>query len=92
VTISPEDELMPGHATISATSAETGDNVAQIDAIVEGDPVEMNFNVKFITDVLSVITTPQVALETTSAVEPGVVKPVGKEDFSHIIMPMQFGR
>lgn len=92
VTITPEDELMPGHATISATSAETGDNVAQIDAIVEGDPIEMNFNVKFITDVLSVITTPQVALETTSAVEPGVVKPVGKEDFSHIIMPMQFGR
>ncbi len=92
VSILPEDELMPGHATISATSAETGDNVAQIDAIVEGDPIEMNFNVKFITDVLGVITTPQVALETTSAVEPGVVKPVGAEDFSHIIMPMQFGR
>lgn len=92
VRIIQANELMPGYAIISATSAETGDNVAQIDAVVDGDDIEMNFNVKFITDVLGVISTPQVALETTSTVEPGVLKPVGKDDFVHIIMPMQFGR
>ncbi len=92
VRISQANELMPGSAVISATSAETGDNVAQIDADVDGEDIEMSFNVKFITDVLGVINTPQVALETTSAMEPGVLKPVGKDDFVHIIMPMQFGR
>jgi DNA polymerase-3 subunit beta len=92
VRITQANELMPGNAVISATSAETGDNVAQIDAVVDGEDIEMNFNVKFITDVLGVISTPQVALETTSTVEPGVLKPVGKDDYVHIIMPMQFGR
>jgi DNA polymerase-3 subunit beta len=92
VSIDPGNEMTGGYATVSATSTETGDNVAQVDAEVEGDPIELNFNVKYLTDVLGVIGTPQVALETTSAVEPGVVKSVGEDDFLHIIMPMQFGR
>ena len=71
---------------------ETGDNEAQIEASVDGDPIEIAFNVKYMTEVLGVIDTPQVALETTNANEPGVVKPVGDNDFVHIIMPMQFGR
>ncbi len=83
---------MPGHAVIAATSAETGDNVAQIDASVEGDQIEIAFNVKYMNDVLSIIDTPQVALETSSPMEPGVLKPVGDNDFVHIIMPMHFGR
>jgi len=92
VRIEPGDEITPGYAVVAATSAETGDNVAQIDANVEGDPIEIAFNVKYMTDVLNVIDTPQVALETTSSMEPGVLKPVGDSDFVHIIMPMHFGR
>jgi len=86
------EEGQPGSATITATSTETGSNEAVVDADVEGEGVELNFNVKYLTDVLSVVGTPQVALETTSSVEPGVVKSVGSDDFLHIIMPMQFGR
>ena len=92
VRVEPGDELQPGHAVISATSSETGDNVAQIDANVDGDPIEIAFNVKYMTDVLNVIDSPQIALETTRATEPGVVKPVGSDEFFHIIMPMHFGR
>jgi DNA polymerase-3 subunit beta len=92
VVIEPGNGESDGYATISATSAETGSNVAQVDAEVEGAKVELNFNVKYLTDVLSVVNTPQVALETNSSTEPGVVKSVGSDDFLHIIMPMQFGR
>lgn len=92
VKIEPGNELMPGSATISATSAETGDNVAQIDATVEGEEIEIAFNVRYMGQVLSVMGSPQVALETTLSTEPGVIKPVGDDDFVHIIMPMHFGR
>lgn len=92
VRIEPGDEITPGYTTISATSTETGDNVAQIDANVNGESVEIAFNVKYMNDVLSVVGTPQVALETSSSMEPGVIKPVGKDDFTHVIMPMHFGR
>jgi DNA polymerase-3 subunit beta len=86
--ISPGDELMPGHITLAATSTELGDNVGQVDAAIEGDPVEIAFNAKYLIDILSVVDSAQVALETTSAASPGVLRPVGDEDFIHVIMPM----
>lgn len=92
VRVEPGNELMPGYAVISATSEETGDNVAQIDASVDGGKIEIAFNVRYMTQVLNVLNTPQVALETTRASEPGVIKPVGSDEFVHIIMPMHFGR
>lgn len=86
--IVPGDELMPGHITLAATSAELGDNVGQLDASIEGDPLEIAFNAKYLIDVLTVIDTAQVILETTSSSSPGLMRPVGDDDFIHVIMPM----
>jgi DNA polymerase-3 subunit beta len=90
--LEPGDELTPPYASISATSQEMGDNVAQVDAQVDGPAMEVAFNVKYLGDVLGVIETPQVVLETTSATEPGVIRPVDDPGFVHIVMPMHFGR
>lgn len=92
VSVKPGDELMPGYATISAISAETGDNMAQIDASVEGDEVEIAFNVRLLNQLLGVIEAPQVVLETTKSTAPGLIRPAGDDDFLHVIMPMHFGR
>jgi len=73
---------------IAASSAEMGDNVSEIDAQVEGKPIEIAFNVRFLMDVLSVADAAQVVLETTTGSSPGVIRPVGTEDFVHVIMPM----
>ncbi|TFH42883.1 MAG: DNA polymerase III subunit beta, partial [Lysobacterales bacterium] len=54
--------------------------------------VEIAFNVRFLVDVLGAVDTPNVALETSSASSPGVVRPVGRDDFLHVIMPMHLGR
>jgi DNA polymerase-3 subunit beta len=90
--IKPGSELTPGHVTITATAAETGDNVAELDATVDGTPVEIAFNVKYLVDALNVIETPNVALETSTASSPGVIRPVGREDFICVIMPMHLGK
>jgi DNA polymerase-3 subunit beta len=84
--------LEPGRLEISATAAETGSNETVVDATVEGEAIEIAFNVRFLVDVLSVIDTPNVALETTTPSSPGVVRPVGREDFLHVVMPMHLGR
>ena len=81
-----------GKMTLTANSAESGDNVGEIDATVDGEPVEIAFNARYLADVLNVLHTPQVALETTSAASPGVIKPVGRDDFTHVIMPMHIGK
>ncbi len=90
--IVPGGELAPGRVTLTATSAEVGDNVGEIDAVVEGEEIEIAFNAKYLIDVLSVVDAAQVALETTTASSPGVIKPVGSEDFTHVIMPMHISR
>jgi DNA polymerase-3 subunit beta len=90
--IKPGTDLTPGHVSISATSAETGDNVAELDATVDGAPIEIAFNVKYLVDVLNVISTPNVALETSAATSPGVIRPVGRDDYLYVAMPMHLGK
>lgn len=86
------DELMNGRITLVATSAELGDNVADVDASIEGNPMEIAFNAKYLIDVLSIIDSPQVVLETSAASSPGVLRPIGDDKFTHVIMPMHISR
>lgn len=90
--ISSGNDMGGGKVVIAAQSAETGDNVGEIDATVDGDPIEIAFNARFLADVLGILNTAQVALETSTSASPGVVKPVGRDDFTHVIMPMHIGR
>ncbi len=81
-------ELTPGKMTVSARSEEIGDDVGEIDAIVEGEEAKIAFNGKYLIDVISVLHEAQVALETTNPSSPGVVRPVGVDNYIHVIMPM----
>jgi DNA polymerase III subunit beta len=81
-----------GRMIISATSAEHGDNVSEIDATVEGKPIEIAFNARYLIDALEVMDTAQVSIQTRDASSPGTFKPVGGGDFVHIIMPMHIPR
>ena len=92
--IAPGTDTAPGQITLRATSAEAGDNVSELDALVEGEPLEIAFNARYLMDLLAVIDTPQVVLETTRSERPGLFRPVGAgpEEFTHVIMPMQLQR
>ena len=77
-----------GRLVISARSEEVGDNVGEIDAAVEGEASKVAFNARYLVDVLSELGTGQVALETTSPSSPGVFRPVGSDDYTHVVTPM----
>ncbi|MBC8496029.1 MAG: DNA polymerase III subunit beta [Chloroflexi bacterium] len=91
VSITPGGELQPGTVEISGQSEETGSNQTVVDASIEGPPILIAFNVRFMREVLDVIKTPNVALETSADTSPGVIRPVGQKDFLHVIMPMHLG-
>jgi DNA polymerase-3 subunit beta len=86
--VAPGGELTPGKMTISARSEEIGDDVGEIDAIVTGGEAKIAFNGKYLTDVLNVVKEAQVSLETTSPSSPGVIKPIGSDNYVHVVMPM----
>ena len=88
---SANGELQPSEVEITATSEETGKNETIVEATVDGSGVLIAFNVKFLREALEVIKTPNVALETSAPNAPGVVRPVGDEQFLHVIMPMHLG-
>jgi DNA polymerase-3 subunit beta len=89
--ISPGDELQPGQVEISAQSEETGSSEAVVEATIEGQPVLIAFNVRYLREVLDIVGTPNVALETTAAAAPGLIRPMGDDGFLHVIMPMHLG-
>ncbi len=90
--IPAETPSSPGLVRLSATSTERGSADAIVDATVEGDKQEISFNVRYLIDVLNVIREEQVVLQSNGPTAPGVIKPVGRDDFIHVIMPMSIGR
>ena len=88
---SAQSEMQPSEVEISATSEETGKNETIVEATVDGSGLLIAFNVKFLREALEVIRTPNVALETSAPNAPGVVRPVGDDQFLHVIMPMHLG-
>lgn len=91
ISVTPGGELKPGSVDISGQSEETGFSQSTIDATVEGPAILIAFNVRFLREVLEVIKTPNVALETSVDTGPGVIRPVGDENFLHVMMPMHLG-
>jgi DNA polymerase-3 subunit beta len=90
--IVPGSELSPGQMMVTATSAELGDNVSELDASIEGEEIEIAFNARYLIDALTVIGTPETVLETTTPSSPGMLRPVGGDDFMCVVMPMHITR
>jgi len=78
----------PGQIELSAQSEETGSSENKVDANIDGPALVIAFNVGFLREVLDVIKSPSVVLETNANNTPALIRPVGEEDFLHVIMPM----
>ena len=83
-----EGEKAVGKLTISARAEEIGDHRGDMDVKLEGEASKIAFNSRYLQDVLSVLETQQVVLETTNPSSPGVIRPLGDERYVHVVMPM----
>ena len=88
LTVAPGSDIEPGHVTVQATSAEAGDNVGQLDALVEGSALQIGLNVNYVMDAVSAACTEQIALEMTTPSSPVVFRPVGQDSSLCAVMPM----
>lgn len=75
---------------LSANAPQVGSNEDMVEAVVEGEDVEMAFNYRFLLDVLSHFPEKQIVLESSGALNPGLFKPQGgSSTFLHVIMPVR---
>jgi DNA polymerase-3 subunit beta len=73
---------------VQSKSEEVGENKGEVDAEIEGGEAKIAFSSKYLTEVLNVLETNKVALETTTPSSPGVIKPVGDDNYVHVVMPI----
>ena len=88
IIVTPGATVEAGKITISARADEIGDNVGEIDALVDGEAAKIAFNARYLADVLSVVKQAQVSLEVSTPSNPGVIRPVGVDNYDHVVMPM----
>ena len=74
--------------TVTA-NAEVGDNESRVEAAVEGDGTTIAFNARYLTDVLQNVDADQFALELNGPLSPGVFKPIGDDQYVHVVMPVR---
>ncbi len=86
--INSSDNENPEKLLILSRSEEVGENESQLEATVQGEDSKIAFNSKYLADVLSIIKEEKVVIETTSPSSPGLLKPLGNENYTHVIMPM----
>ncbi len=78
-----------GKVKLLAASDDTGESEIELEATVEGQELEIAFNVKFLQDVLEVISTKSVVIETNAYNTPATIRPAGEQDlYRYVLMPM----
>ncbi|HWS24082.1 MAG TPA: DNA polymerase III subunit beta [Anaerolineales bacterium] len=86
-----DDPNAPGTMIISAQSEETGKNETMVSCVIDGDPILIAFNVKYLREVLEVVRTGNVVIQTSAPNAPGLITSNDNLDFQHVIMPMHLG-
>lgn len=78
-----------GTLTLMTQTAEVGDDEAPMPAEVTGDDVQIAFNARYVLDALTVVDAEQVQLGFNGPLNPGVIRPVGRDDYLYIVMPVR---
>ena len=74
---------------ISANAPQIGQNKVTIDARIEGEPLDIAFNYKFISDFLTSIKGEEIIIELNESLSPGLFHDFQETNYTHIIMPVR---
>lgn len=74
---------------VTAESGDVGRAYEELEIVKEGEDIEIAFNAKYISDFLSVVGSEGVFMELSGPLSPGIMKPVGRDDYLYVLMPMQ---
>ena len=74
---------------ISAQDPDIGQSQSSIPAKIEGEPIEVSFNHKFLIDGLLNIKSSEVIFDISKEEGPCVLKPVGDTSYIYVVMPIK---
>lgn len=78
-----------GIIKVYSSTADSGENVSEFEALVEGDNLILSFNSKYLTDFLTNIKAENLEISSNGGTTPAVFKSSTLENFLHLIVPMK---
>ena len=78
-----------GELTVIAETPDVGDARESMPAPYSGEPLEIAFNPQFLVEGIESVDTDEIAVQLTSPLRPGLLRPLGREDFSYLVMPIR---
>jgi DNA polymerase-3 subunit beta len=78
-----------GELTVAAETPDVGDASESLPAPYEGEPMEIAFNPQFLIEGVDSIDGDELTIQLSSPLRPGLLRPVGREDFSYLVMPIR---
>lgn len=78
-----------GALKITASTANLGENESEIDCQSSGSDLEINFNYRYLIDILSRLAAKEIVFESAGPQKPGVFREKEGGDFLHLIMPVK---
>ncbi len=74
---------------ISANTPDVGKAQEEVSIGLEGEPIDIAVNVRYLTDVLQRLMVEEIKLEMTGPLKPLIIKGVGDEGYKYLLMPVQ---
>jgi DNA polymerase III subunit beta len=78
-----------GELTVAAETPDVGDASEAMPAPYSGEPLEIAFNPQYLIDGAASVASEEVALQLSSPLRPGLLRPVEGDDFSYLVMPIR---
>lgn len=78
-----------GELTVAAETPDIGDATEGMPAPYSGEPLEIAFNPQFLIEGIETVEGDEIAVQISSPLRPGLLRPVGTEDFSYLVMPIR---
>ncbi len=73
---------------VIAKNPDVGESVTDLDAVIEGEELDISFNVKYISEVFQALQADSVSLSFSGTAKPLVIKGVSNASFLYLVMPM----
>jgi DNA polymerase-3 subunit beta len=80
-----QDELM-----VITSDSQLGKAREEVNIIMQGEPLKIAFNARFLIDVFKIMDEDEIVLELTSNVSPCVVKNKDKDNCTYLVLPVRF--
>lgn len=84
LSIKPKEKVFE----LSSSNNDIGENKTYLDAVINGENIELSFNYKYFLDCFQSITTDSVSIKLSGSSRPIVISPVSDTSFTYLIMPM----